>query len=73
MPCTLQSYLDEVLYIRDGKPIKRGDEMSISREKFLREIWPLAFKSGYEKAVQDGSRAKPRSHPKVKQVREVMP
>ena len=73
MPCTLQNYLDETLYMRDGKPVKRGDEISLSRKAFLKEIWPVAFKAGYETAVQDGFKAKPRVHQSVKQLKEIVP
>ncbi|TKI03557.1 hypothetical protein [Martelella alba] len=73
MPSTLQQYLDETLYIKDGGPVKRGDEMDIHLKKFLAEIWPIAFHAGYEKAVQDGFKAKPRSHQRVKLPEKIIP
>lgn len=49
----LDDYLNTVIAIRDGKEIRRRDEMSFREKRILESVWPIAFKAGYKTGVTD--------------------
>ena len=45
---SVEDFLNEIVGMSAGNPVRRRDMMSLSRVAYLREIFPVVFEAGRE-------------------------